>query len=293
MKLRPVETVAWIHRLLAWAFAVVGLLFLFAPERTVHFLNSVGEVFVVFPPAPEAGPRFWVSLSFAYMVVVTVLAARIASDPVSHRGLMPILAAGKAASSLTSLMFFAIDRPAFVYLLNFIVDGSITLLVLGCSAWLAAADLASRRNAGPEGRTAELLRILTEAMVPEGGPFSAGARSLNLGQAVWHYFAELHPYGTVALTAILRGIDLAPFLFGPRRTRFSALTPAEREIHLAGWESSRLAFRRQLWNALKLTVMLHFYDSPEICTAIGENGSYLHNKLVTGPNAEAHRARLS
>lgn len=293
VKHRPADTVALIHRLLSWTFGVVGVVFLLAPNGTVRFLNAVGAMFGVFSPAPESELRFWLSLAFAYMVVVTALAARIASDPVAHRGLMPILAAGKTASSITCLGFFVLDRPAFLYFLNFLVDGSIALLVLGCAAWLAAADQASRRGAGPEGRTAELLNLLTEAMVPEGGPFATGARPLALDQAVWRYFAGLHTFGTVALAVILRGIEVGPYFFGPRRKRFSALSPAEREIHLAGWEASRIALRRQILNGLKLAIMLHFYDSPEACAEIGYDESYLRQKLLAGPNAAAHRARLA
>lgn len=293
MKRRPIETIAFLHRLLAWAFAVVGLVFLLAPNGTVRFINSVGGWFYVFSPAPESDLRFWLSLAFAYMVIVTVLAARIASDPLANRGLLPILAAGKTASSLTCLYFFLFDRPAFFYFLNFLVDGSIALLVLGCSVWLSVADSASRRNSRAEGRTAEILRLVVETMAPQGGPFPAGAAVLRLDEAVWSYFAGLHPLGTSALTVLLHAIDLAPMVFGPRRTRFRFLSPAEREAALAGWESSRLPLRRPLMNALKLALMLHFYDSPDVCAEIGYDGRYLREKLLAGPNSATHRARLA
>ena len=67
----------------------------------------------------------------------------------------------------------------------------------------------------------------------------------------------------------------------------------QREAYLAGWESSRLAARRQLLNGLKLAVMLHFYDTPEVATAVGFDGTYLRDKLLAGPNAAFHRARLA
>ena len=73
-------------------------------------------------PAPETDERLWLSLGFAYMVVITALAWIASTDPVRHRPMLLALAAGKAASSATSLIFF-IEDDVFVYLLNGIVDG--------------------------------------------------------------------------------------------------------------------------------------------------------------------------
>jgi hypothetical protein len=286
------KTVALVHRLLALTFAVVGLLFLLAPNGTVGAINAVGDLFRVFPPAPLSELRFWLSLGFAYMVLVTLLAWRISQDPVAHRDLMPILAAGKFASSFTCLLFFLFVQPAFLYLLNFLVDGSIVLIVLACHLWMKVSDPATRRET-PEGRTAELLRLITGAMVPDGGSFAEGARTLQLDDVVWRYFGSLHPLGTVGLTVLAHAIEIAPLVFGPQRRRFSRLGAEQREQHLAAWEASSSALRRQILKGLKLAVMLHFYDSPRVGAAIGYDGSYLRDKLLAGPNAASHRARLA
>jgi hypothetical protein len=281
-----------IHRLLAWIFALVGFLFLLAPNGTVRAINAAGSVFGIFPPAPQSDLRFWLSLGFAYMALVTVLAWRIADDPRANRALMPVLATGKFASSFTCLLFFLFHQPTFLYLLNFLVDGSIVMIVLGCYLWTGVAAQAAQPAAQPVGRVAELLRLLTSTLVPEGGAFAAGASTVRLEQTVWHYFGQLHPLGTAGLTLILYVVEYGPYVFGPRHRRFSRLDAAQRETYLAGWESSRLAARRQLLNGLKLAVMLHFYDSPEIARAVGFDVAYVREKLLTGPNAALHRARL-
>jgi hypothetical protein len=128
-------------------------------------------------------------------------------------------------------------------------------------------------------------------MAPGDGAFERGARSEQLGSAVWRYFSELHRLGTFGLTVILYALEVGPLVFGPRRARFSRLSAAEREAHLAAWERSRLAPRRQMLHALKLIAMLHFYDSATVCEQIGYDGGYLRSKLLAGPNAEFHRAR--
>src|SRR5690348_17437671 len=90
---------------LATAFATTGLLFFLFPDGTVRALNAAGRP-LGFPDAPPSALRFWLSLGLAYMVLVTILAATIARDPRRHGALMPILAAGKATSSLTCLGYF-------------------------------------------------------------------------------------------------------------------------------------------------------------------------------------------
>ena len=287
------ETVALVHRLLAGTFAGVGLIFLLAPNGTVQTINAVGSLFRVFPPAPESDLRFWLSLAFAYMVLVTLLAWRIADDPRGNRALMPVLATGKFASSFTCLLFFLFHQPAFLYLLNFLVDGSIVVIVLGCYVWIGVVEQAAQPAAQPVGRVAELLRLLTSTLVPEGGAFAAGASTVQLDQTVWQYFGRLHPLGTTGLTAILYVVEFGPLIFGPRRRRFSRLNAAQREAYLAGWESSRFAPRRQLLNGIKLAAMLHFYDVPEVANAVGFDGSYVRDKLLAGPNAAFHRTRLA
>jgi hypothetical protein len=109
-------------RLMAIGFAVTGFFFIAWPDGTLARLTEFGDNFGDFAVAPETEERLWLSLGFAYMVVITALCAIAQSDPVRHRPMLLALAAGKAASSVTSLVFFGQD-DVFVYLLNGLVDG--------------------------------------------------------------------------------------------------------------------------------------------------------------------------
>jgi hypothetical protein len=111
-------------RLMAIGFAITGFFFIAWPDGTLARLTEFGDNFGDFTPAPETDERLWLSLGFAYMVVITALAWIASTDPVRHRPMLLALAAGKAASSLTSFVFFAQD-DVFVYLLNGVVDGSL------------------------------------------------------------------------------------------------------------------------------------------------------------------------
>ena len=111
-------------RLMAIGFAVTGFFFIAWPDGTLARLTEFGDSFGDFTSAPETDERLWLSLGFAYMVVITAIALIAQTDVVRHRPMLLALAAGKAASSITSFVFFFED-DVFVYLLNGIVDGSL------------------------------------------------------------------------------------------------------------------------------------------------------------------------
>jgi hypothetical protein len=111
-------------RLMAAGFALVGFFFIAWPDGTLARLSEFGEHFGSFTAAPETDQRLWLSLGFAYMTVITVLALIAAADVVRYRPMILALAAGKLASSATSFVFFFQD-DVFAYLLNGIVDGSL------------------------------------------------------------------------------------------------------------------------------------------------------------------------
>lgn len=110
-------------RLLAATFAVVGILFIAAPDGVLGALDDVGEWFGGFSPAPETNEQLWLGLGFAYMMVITGICLIVSLDVVRYRPLLLVLAAGKAASSLSTLGFYLFDEDVFAYLLNFLVDG--------------------------------------------------------------------------------------------------------------------------------------------------------------------------
>lgn len=112
-------------RVLAASFAVVGLLFLIAPDGTLSALGDFGDWLPLgqFTPAPETSEQLWLALGFAYMTVITGICLVVATDVVRYRPLLLVLAAGKAASSLSAFGFYLFDTDVFAYLLNFVVDG--------------------------------------------------------------------------------------------------------------------------------------------------------------------------
>src|SRR5688500_11909694 len=115
--------------LMAGGFALVGFFFIAWPDGTLARLTEFGDNFGDFTPAPETDERLWLSLGFAYMVVITFLALIAASDIVRYRPMILALAAGTAASSMTTMVFLAPDY-VFASLLNGTVDGSLVFASL-------------------------------------------------------------------------------------------------------------------------------------------------------------------
>jgi nitric oxide reductase large subunit len=114
-------------RLMAASFAVVGILFIAVPSGVLDTISDVGEWFGNSTRAPHTQEDLWLALAFAYMVVITGICLVVQADVVRYRPLLLVLAVGKATSSLASLAFYLVDEHVFIYLLNFLVDGSLTL----------------------------------------------------------------------------------------------------------------------------------------------------------------------
>jgi len=131
-------------RLLAASFAVVGFLFIAWPDGTLGRLTDLGDAIGDFAPAPETDERLWLSLGFAYMAVITGICLIAQADPVRYRPMLLALALGKAASSVTSLVFFFQD-DVFAYLLNGLVDG----FLVGASLLLWSLTARIGRPAAP------------------------------------------------------------------------------------------------------------------------------------------------
>jgi hypothetical protein len=117
-------------RLLALSFAVVGILFIAVPNGVLDTISDLGDEIGGFSRAPHGTEQLWLALGFSYMVVITGLCLVAQADVVRYRSLLLLLAAGKTASSLTSLGFYLFDEDVFAYLLNFLVDGSLVLVAL-------------------------------------------------------------------------------------------------------------------------------------------------------------------
>ena len=109
-------------------FAVVGLIFLFFPDWTLIFFNSISG-YLRLPQAPLQGTGFYLILASAYMYLVTLLAYLMYRHP--DQAIYPfLLAHGKLASSAISIYLFFMHQHYLIYLANFVIDGFIGVAAL-------------------------------------------------------------------------------------------------------------------------------------------------------------------
>src|SRR5436190_17024802 len=92
-------------RLLAIGFAITGFFFIAWPDGTLDRITELGHHFGFHTPASKTEERLWLSLGFAYMVVITFLAWIASTDVFPYPPLARSLAGGTAAPSTPSLSF--------------------------------------------------------------------------------------------------------------------------------------------------------------------------------------------
>ncbi len=255
-------------RVLAVAFAVVGLLYLIVPSPTLDLISDVGELLGNHHRAPHTQEYMWLSLGFAYMVVITGICLIAQADVVRYRPLILLLAAGKAASSLTSLAFFLIQGQVFGYLLGFLVDGSLILLALWLWSLVGRIDrpvevgrVAPRGLGRTERRT---LAAICEAMAPGVDGLPAAERDVAVAGPVAEFLRAAPPSFLRRLRLSLRAFEWLPF---PRR--FSRLDQAGRERVLERLERSRHSLKHDLLLMAKLFSTFGYAAVPEVEAAIG------------------------
>lgn len=142
-------------RLLAVAFAVTGILFIAAPDGVIDTIGDVGDELGDFAAGADSDQKLWVGLAFAYMVLVTGIALLVQADVTRFRPLLLLLAAGKAASSLTAGAFFLFDQDVFAYLVNFVVDGALVAVALACWVLAGRVGAAAQEHDGPGSRASD------------------------------------------------------------------------------------------------------------------------------------------
>ncbi|MCL4557172.1 MAG: hypothetical protein M1491_00790 [Deltaproteobacteria bacterium] len=115
---------------LFWTFLIVGALFYIVPNNIIDLFNTVSGKIGYFQATPQSMEKFYIDLAVAYMACVTTIAYLIQKDVKRNLNLTPVLIVGKATSSLISLVSFMAYQRSLLYFSNFVVDGSIVIIVL-------------------------------------------------------------------------------------------------------------------------------------------------------------------
>jgi hypothetical protein len=128
MKNQQFRLYRFVSLVMAVTFAAVGLVFLFLPDGVLEFFNRFSPPLGL-SPAPVQPGSFFPILAVAYMYVVTCLSWLMYKKPEDF--ILPLLLAqGKFASSILSLLYFFGRAPYLICLANAFADGFIGALAL-------------------------------------------------------------------------------------------------------------------------------------------------------------------
>ncbi|HEY9167029.1 MAG TPA: hypothetical protein VIS48_12805 [Candidatus Kryptonia bacterium] len=114
--------------ILAIVFAIVGLLFAFVPDGVISIFNFFSPPLGL-PQAPLVDHNFFLILCVGYMYLVSVVAFMMFRQP-ANSTLPLLLAHAKSASSVISILFFILHAHYLIYIVNFVIDGSIGMIAV-------------------------------------------------------------------------------------------------------------------------------------------------------------------
>ncbi len=145
-----------IMRILGLLYVLGALLFFFFPDRVLWLMNLIPKVIRLVEVIPQSSEHFWVPLATSMMVMLAIIAFSAAASP-EIRILAYMHMASKACSSLGYLYLFIFKARYFAYLVGFLVDLPIFLLVtwLAMRAFVAMKKDAAAPEAGPADATPE------------------------------------------------------------------------------------------------------------------------------------------
>jgi hypothetical protein len=110
---------------------------------------------------------------------------------------------------------------------------------------------------------------------PGSGEITAG--EVDVALRADEYLAGAEPEIQEQIHQLFTVFDSAffAFFFDLRCTSFLRMSPEDQSTYLADWMSSRLAFRRTAFQALKRTSLSMFYTDPRSWKGIGYDGMFL------------------
>jgi hypothetical protein len=149
-------------------------------------------------------------------------------------------------------------------------------LVVALAALALAGVALARRSASsrPSARALSakeraIAAACADALFPPGGPIPLSGTEAGLVEYMEHHVARaprpLRPY----LRLLLHAVELSPWVFGPRRARFTRLSQRDRIAVLASMAQSRIYLRRVTFLSLRTLLSMGYLANEKVACAIG------------------------
>ena len=149
-------------------------------------------------------------------------------------------------------------------------------------AALAGTDAAGAAQAHFFGEgEQEILALVVERMVASDEPAAPALGETRALETIDRLCAGLDPELTRPLPALLRLVEWGPLLFDFTFTRFSRMTPEQRDESLRSWMTSRIGLRRQAFYALRNLAFLGWWSQQETWPLVGYAGPLLERQTTS------------
>jgi hypothetical protein len=114
-----------------------------------------------------------------------------------------------------------------------------------------------------------IVAACADALFPPGGPIPLSGTEAGVVEYMERYVARA-PRATRALIRLLfHAVEHGPWLFGPRRARFTRLAPEERRAALDRMARSPIYFRRVTFLSLRTMLSMGYLANAEVSRSIG------------------------
>ncbi len=108
-----------------------------------------------------------------------------------------------------------------------------------------------------------------DTLFPAGGPIPISGTEAGLVSYFDAYAAQLPRLQGVLVRLLVWFIEHGPWIFGPRPTRFTRMTHAQRVRVLTSMQTSPIYFRRVAFLSMRTILSMGYLAHPDVCRAMG------------------------
>jgi len=113
-----------------------------------------------------------------------------------------------------------------------------------------------------------IVAACADALFPPGGPIPLSGTEAGLVAYMDHYLRGLPPAPRLLGRLLFHSVEHGPWVFGPRRARFTRLLPEERVAVLRQMAESRLYFRRVSFLSMRTMMTMGYLAHPVVARAL-------------------------
>jgi hypothetical protein len=150
----------------------------------------------------------------------------------------------------------------------------VTLCAIGISLLVRGLFLGYPRPVLPpsallSAKEQAIVVALADALFPSGGPIPVSGIEAGLVSYMDAYARRTPPHMRLLIRLLFLFIEHGPWLFGPRRVRFTRLRPEERVAALADMANSSIYFRRVSFLSIRTMLSMGYLANPAVARRIG------------------------